>query len=52
MWGLTRGGTTLRREKVWILLNFLYTVFANMSCLHIHLVTLFNLPGKNIFVME
>ena len=27
-------------------------IFANMSCLHIHLVTLFNLSCKNIVVME
>ena len=30
----------------------IFCIFANMSCLCIHLVTLFNLPWKNIFVME
>ena len=30
----------------------IFCIFANMSCLCIHLVTLFNLPCKNIFVME
>ena len=30
----------------------MFCIFPNMSCLRIHLVTLFNLPCKNIFVME
>ena len=30
----------------------IFCIFANVSCLCIHLVTLFNLPCKNIFVME
>ena len=30
----------------------MFCIFANMSCLCIHLVILFNLPCKNIFVME
>ena len=30
----------------------IFCIFANMSCLCIHLVTLFNLPGKKKFVME
>ena len=30
----------------------MFCIFANVSCLCIHLVTLFNLPCKNIFVME
>ena len=41
----------LRRDES---LDFheIFCIFANMSCLCIHLVTLFNLPCKNIFVME
>ena len=30
----------------------IFCIFANMSCLCIHLVTLFNLPCKKKFVME
>ena len=30
----------------------IFCIFANMSCLCIHLVTLFNLPGKKKIVME
>ena len=29
----------------------IFCIFANMSCLCIHLVRLFNLPCKNIFVI-
>ena len=30
----------------------IFCIFANMSCLCIHLVTFFNLPGKKKIVME
>ena len=30
----------------------IFCIYANMSCLCIHLVTLFNLPGKKKIVME
>ena len=41
----------LRRDEGLDFMKF-SVLFANMSCLCIHLVTLFNLPGKKKCVME
>ena len=62
-----KSGNTIKTKIIIIIINItsialkarrgsgfyeIFCLFANMSCLFIHLVTLFNLPCKNIFVME